>query len=359
MTAAIRPRARFRSAILVLLVAVVVGCAQPAAPAASRPAPAAQPPAPGGQAGAPAAAQAPAKPAPQPLRITIPSEIELGNAVLQLGVRNGYFAEEGLAPEFLLAVGSVGVRALVAGEVDVSIAAGSSTQAILGDAPLKITYVAVARPQWWVYGRGAVRTLKDLEGKTLGVGSIRDPSHVGTSIIMERQGADPSKVTAVGMGPPIKRLEGLMIGAIDGGVLTFPDNLRADEEGFTRIAAFPDYFQLAMVALAVREDTLTNKVPMLEALIRAANKSMERFRTNKEDAVGISLDVLQLDRARAEQLHEELGAMLAKNGIIDENTQRTSIKIFGASLEDLDTDRVPLTKVFDFSLAERVARNTP
>ncbi len=271
-------------------------------------------------------------------------------------MRNGYFAEEGLAPEFTLAVGSVGIKALVAGEFDVSLTVGSATQAILSDAPLKIVHVILARPLWYVYGREHVRTLKDLEGKTLGVGSVSDPAHLGTALIMEQQGHDPRQVTAIAMGPPPKRYEGLVIGAIDAGVLIFPDNLRAEEDGYRKLAAFADHFQLAMVGLTVRDDALASRVPLFEAVMRAANRSVERFRANRDEAVGVLVDVMELERAPAERQHAELAGMFAQGGTIALDAQRASIKMYGALLENVDGDSVPVNKVFDFTLAERVAR---
>lgn len=343
-----RGRLLYPSAAVAL--ALVLGCARPAAPA---PAGSAQAPAPGQP---PATGQAQPRPAPQAVRVTIPAQVELGNAAVQLGVKNGYFAEEGLAPEFTLATGSIGIKALVAGEFDVSFTVGSAVQAILSDAPLKVAHIILARPLWYVYGRENVRSLKDLEGKTLGVGSVSDPAHVGTSLIMERQGGDPSKVTAIGMGPPPKRYEGLLIGAVDASALIFPDNLRAEDDGYHKLANFADYFQMAMVGVTVRDDALTTKAPMLEAFMRAANKSVERFRSNREEAVGILVDVMELERPQAERNHAELANMLSKDGTMDQDAQRTSIKIYGAAIPDLNTDAVPSSKVFDFTLAERVAR---
>jgi ABC-type nitrate/sulfonate/bicarbonate transport system substrate-binding protein len=352
-------RARLLGLAMPLLVALALGCA----PRSSAPAPAAPAAAPAGSApsGAPAgqAAPAQARPAPQAVRVTIPAQVELGNAVIQLGVKNGYFAEEGLAPEFTLATGSIGIKALVAGEFDVSFTIGSATQAILSDAPMKVTHVILNRPLWYVYGREHVRSLKDLEGKTLGTGSISDPAHMVTAMIMERQGGDPSKVTAIGMGPPPERYKGLIAGAIDAASLIFPDNLRADEDGFRQLVAIPELFQLAMVGVTVRDDALTTKGPMLEAFMRAANKSIARFRANRDEAAGILVDVMELERATAERLHGELANMLTTNGLIDAEAQRSTIKVYGSALPDLNTDTVPSSKVFDFSIAERVARAAP
>ncbi len=347
MTWTMAPPRRCRWILFALLAWLIVGCAQPAAPSAAPPSP--------GSGTAAAPAQPAPSPAPQTMRITIPAVAELGHAVLQLGVKNGYFAEEGLAPDFMLATGQIGIKALVAGEYDASLAVGSATQAILNGAPLKIAHVVVGRPLWWVYGRDPVRSLKDLQGRTLGVGAISDPSNVGTNLIMEKQGLDPRTVTAIAMGPPAQRYEGLLGGAVDAAVLILPDNLRADDEGFHNLAAFADYFQLAMTGMTVREDALAAKGPLLSAYMRAANKSIERFRANKDEAVAASVDVLQLSQAQAERLHDELAAALPKDGLVDQDTQSTTIKMYGTAIEGIDPQSIPLTKVFDLSLAERVA----
>lgn len=112
-------------ALLIALLLVGVGCAPSAPspkPAAS--APAAGPAAPPSASNAPAAAaSAPAVTAPvaEPITVKVGVLQILAEAGLYIALERGYFAEAGLAPEFIaFDSGARGLPALAAGQVDVS-----------------------------------------------------------------------------------------------------------------------------------------------------------------------------------------------------------------------------------------------
>lgn len=361
------PRGRMAYVAAALVVAVAVGCApagQPSPTAApAKPAPTTAPAKAAEQKPADkAAAKTETKPAAkkeqQTVKVTVPSLAEVTYAALQMGIDKGFFAEEGLKPEVTQAPGATGVKATAAGEFDITLTVGSATQAILRDAPLKITYLYLERPLWWVYSRENVTSWKDLEGKRLGVASPNDASHVITKELMQKQGADPSSVTAVPLGAPPQRLPALKAGSVDAAILIFPQNLEAEKEGFNKLAFFGDQFKVYMTGITVSDDTLKNKPQMLEAFMRASNKTLEHFRQNKDDAVAAMVQNFKADKDAMAQSYGEIVPLFTQNGLSDQETLRESLKAYGAELEGVDPANFPLDRIFNFTLAEKVAKGS-
>ena len=68
--------------------------------------------------------------------------------------------------------GAIGIRALIAGDVDASTVGGSALPPIFRGAPLRMVFVSFDKPTHWLYAKPDIRTVKDLKDKKVAVDGL-------------------------------------------------------------------------------------------------------------------------------------------------------------------------------------------
>lgn len=127
-----------------------------------------------------------------------------------------------LKPEVLtVSDGSKILGGIVSGSADMSTMSGFGQifPAIERGAPLKVIGGAAVLPTLSLYtGKADVKTLKDLEGRTVGSGSVGALLHQLSVQLLKKNGVDVSKVRFVNVGSSADVLRAVSAGVVDGGV---------------------------------------------------------------------------------------------------------------------------------------------
>jgi ABC-type nitrate/sulfonate/bicarbonate transport system substrate-binding protein len=157
-----------------------------------------------------------------PERVNIVLTSATTNLVLTaLMEQTGYLAKLGIEPNFLtVADGNKVVAALVSGAADIcpeagfaqvlaAIARGAPLKMIGGSAPKNFNAVFTANPK--------VRTLKDLEGKTVGVGALGTQLHQIMIALFRKYGVDAKKVTFANVGASVNVFKAVQAHVVDAG----------------------------------------------------------------------------------------------------------------------------------------------
>jgi NitT/TauT family transport system substrate-binding protein len=140
---------------------------------------------------------------------------------------DGYFKNQGLDVQLVYTRGgNAAMQALVGGAVDyaataldvalqayVNVHADIRRFAVTGRLPL---FAVVTAPK----AASQIQSIKDLEGKTVGVSALGNADHSLTIYLLKQAGADPAKVQFATMG--VNLFEALRQGQIDAGVVQEP-----------------------------------------------------------------------------------------------------------------------------------------
>ena len=133
----------------------------------------------------------------------------------------GYFAEFGLAPNIInVADGNKVVAALISGSMDVCPTSGfTQVLAAIGrGAPLKIIAGGAIKNFYAIFsGNPAVRTLKDLEGRSVGVGALGSQLHQIMIALFRKYGVDAAKVTFANVGASTDVFRAVRARVVDAG----------------------------------------------------------------------------------------------------------------------------------------------
>jgi ABC-type nitrate/sulfonate/bicarbonate transport system substrate-binding protein len=131
------------------------------------------------------------------------------------------------------------MAAIITGQSDIAILTGFSQifPAIENGAQIKLLGGAVLPSNFVMYtANPAIKTVKDLEGKTIGTGAVGALVYVAAAALLRRFGVDPAKVTFVNIGSSSDVFRAVAAKKIDAGPA---------QHEFTRMAA-----QLGVRALA-------------------------------------------------------------------------------------------------------------
>ncbi len=341
--------------------------AQPAQPTTAPAAPTAAPKAPAPTAAPKAAAtQAPAKQAFTPVTLKgITIEDYPDNVWWVLGQEKGFFQDYGINISFQGVQGGTQViAALVGGEVDIAdqspstmltIAAKDQTVKGVGGSRPGLAYVIVAQKN--------VNSLKDLEGKSMGIsarGALMDQI---TRHLLTKAGADPEKVTYANIGSQNAIYKAVAAGKVDGGISDIGSASFAARDGLKIIVdvrrEMPGFMRGAFWAttktIAEKGDALARLMAAFAKTYRFATTpeakdlfmkiSQEKFAASPELAQTIwdyfttNLDVLARNLEMpepgiqlAQQLNVDVGnmpAVLPYNRVIDLSLQTRALELAG------------------------------
>jgi len=133
-----------------------------------------------------------------------------------------YLESFGLAPEIMgVADGSRILGGIVSGSIDVSMMSGFGQvlPAIERGADLKILAGGSLRPTTAMYtGKPNVQSLKDLEGKVVGTGSIGALVYQLTVLLLRKYNVDIAKVRFVNIGSSADIIKAVSAGTVDAGL---------------------------------------------------------------------------------------------------------------------------------------------
>ena len=181
----------------------------------------------------PTPASASVRTAPVTLRLALPT-MSADFLWTYVAKDAGIFADNGIDADVQYIASTQSVTALVAGQVDVSLGAGSDVlSAAAGGADLVV--VAVPSPNYPFIFEAApgINGPNELKGKKVGVSSIGSSSDIATRVALRKLGLDPEKdVNIVAVGSAQERTAAALAGAIQGAVSLVPDNLVLEDKGW-------------------------------------------------------------------------------------------------------------------------------
>lgn len=286
------------------------------------------------------------------VRIAHPS---LSASVMCLLIANkeGYFREEGLNVEFLSIRGEIAIRTTLAGEIDMFTNAGSAIAAVARNVPLKILAVFQDKPGWDLIALPNIKSIAQLRGQTVAIMSPEGSLAVVTREILKKHGIDPAKeAQLVVMGGDDVRFPALKAKAIQATLFNTAASLRAQKDGFVKLAAAGEYVNTIQGGLATSDDKIKQQPAKIAKIMRAALKGAAFYLAKRDAAIKYSMDILKLkDRDMAAAIYDEESKLMVRNGISDAKILQPMIDEMKAATK-AQRD-MKLADVFDFSFARK------
>jgi ABC-type nitrate/sulfonate/bicarbonate transport system substrate-binding protein len=272
---------------------------------------------------------------------------------LIIAQKEGYLKEEGLDVQLLSIRGEIAIRTNLAGEVDFFTNAGSALAAAVRAVPVKIVTVFQDKPGWDLIALPEIKSIAQLRGKNIAIMSPEGSLAVVAREILKKNGIDPAKdVNLVVMGGDDVRFPALQAKSIQATLFNTGMSLRAQKQGFTKLAVASDYANLIEGGLATSNEKIKQNPDRIFRFIRAGLKGVNFFVTKREPAIKYMMDALKVtDRELVSYIYDIQSKLILLEGFTDDAVLQSMIDSMKKTTKV--QREIKVTDVFDLSLVKK------
>jgi NitT/TauT family transport system substrate-binding protein len=247
--------------------------------------------------------------------VSYPSKSITNFPILETARQRGFFQKEGLNVSAVYMRGGIDIKALLTGDADFGTGSTTAVTAFVAGAPLRAVMSLNAYVDQGLYAQPKYRSLTQLKGQS--IGSLNPGGLVDTLLrrILIQSGVQPDKdVVILNMGGTPERYAALKSGSIAASMLSAPHSLRAEKEGFTKLAATRDYVNVSGTGLIVHADQIKRRPAMMKRFMRASLHAMNFIRENRADTTQMIVREFGMDQEVAGLAYKVLLELLSPDG---------------------------------------------
>lgn len=218
-----------------------------------------------------------------------------------VGMAKGYFAAVGVEIDPIYVPSAPGiVQQVSAGSLDMVSGTGLTDPlyAIDKGAPIAIARIITKASPYAMVAKPGIATIKDLKGKTIVIGGLKDITRVYFDRMMSGNGLKEGDYDITIIGATPGRFAALKSGAADASLLIPPILFQAEDAGFRNIGFAYDYAKdLPFGGMVVNRNWAADHLAVLQRLMPAYAKSLAFFEdpANREESIDILRKVSKLD----------------------------------------------------------------
>jgi ABC-type nitrate/sulfonate/bicarbonate transport system substrate-binding protein len=213
------------------------------------------------------------------------------NATVWIVQEKGLLKKQGINAEFISVNASpMALQAMLVGELDVIVTSVTTlvNSRLTGADVVMIASIVPTFPAHIVTPKN-ITEIKQLKGKTGGVGRAGTTTEIGMRLGLTRLGIDPNNdVKLVPVGATADALAALSKGIVQFSILVEPFVREAEKLGFKSLVDIgalniPFHWNAALT----REATIRSKGPLMTKFVRALTEAIHIFKTDKESTLKI------------------------------------------------------------------------
>lgn len=262
-------------------------------------------------------AQAQAPNPTEKIVVSYPSKSITSFPILETAQRRGFFQKESLNVSAVYMRGGIDIKALLTGDADFGTGGTTAVTAFVAGAPLRVVMSLNSHVDQGLYSQPKYRNLAQLKGQS--IGSLNPGGLVDTLLrkILVQGGLSPERdVIILNMGGTPERYAALKAGTLAASMLSAPHSLRAEKEGFTKIAVTRDYVDVPGTALVAHADKIKKQPSVVKRFMRASLRAMAYIRENRTDTTQMIVREFGMDQEIAALAYKQLLDLLSADGKI-------------------------------------------
>jgi NitT/TauT family transport system substrate-binding protein len=263
---------------------------------------------------------------------------------LDVGVRKGYFAMNGLEIESIAFAGDARMQqAMASDSLDIALGSGPSMAFIVKGSPIK-GVAAMAGPPLLlaiVVRPDGPKTPADLKGKKISVSTAGSLTYFLVSETARRQGWGPKGIDIAPMGAMPGQIAAMKRGDIDGIITDIGNAFELEKRGEGRILVrFTDIKDFHIHVIYAANKLIAERPEAVRAFLRGWFESIAFMRKNKAETVAIANEVTGKDAEINTRVYDELMPMFSDDGKFDAAALATLAKSY-VELQLLPTEPDP------------------
>ena len=279
----------------------------------------------------------------------------VSSVLFPLALKKGFLKDEGIEAEVIQMTGNVPIAALASGELDYHTVLGTSVRGAIQGLPLRAVAFYSQGSQMVLVARGDLKSVKDLKGKTVAIGSPGGAPDTNGRRIVKHFGLEPDKdVKFAPGGGADGNIVRVQQGLVDATVVAIPLDLRARKLGLSVLARGYEIFPYAVGGLATTTRKIKEKPEEIKRVIKAGIKVGRYVRADRDGTIQFLLEWQRSDREVATAAYEFLLKVNNEDGSMPEKGFRFLIEDIKESVKV--TRDVSFNEVSDLSLLKEVQK---
>lgn len=226
----------------------------------------------------------------------------------------GIFQKHGLTVELIQMAGPIQVAALAAGEIDFGAAVSPALFAAVRGLPLRAVMITVKTPLFYIVSEPGIKRIQDLVGKKVAVDSIGALQYIAAKAMFKRKGVNPEQISYIQTGSVSNSMAALGSGAVNGALLSIPNNVIMTQKGFNQMVSTPEAgVNFPPAGLSVH----ANKLQKEPAQIKRVLEAMLEALALSADSAAVTTYIQRqwkLNARLAEETQRQVRPTLAGNG---------------------------------------------
>ncbi len=284
------------------------------------------------------------------------SNYNISNLTVGVAQTKDFFKQEGIEAEIIRMNPNVATMALVSGDIDYSTLIGSVIGANLKGAKLKMIACSQDRTPLSLVGKAAIKSVKELKGKTIGVGSYGSTPDIIARMVVKHYGVDPeTEIKMLALGSDSARLTALKEGVVDAIIVAPPVDFEGKKMGFNILSRAGDILRFPYNGLGTSVEKITERPDGVKRVIRAIVRANGFIRRNREGAIQVLVNWTKTKPEFAEAAYDSTVGVFSQDGTIPEDGLRLVIENFRKSMNI--SRQVSLSDVSDSTLLFQVQRD--
>ena len=251
---------------------------------------------------------------------------------LDVGVRKGFFAKNGLEIESIAFAGDARMQqAMASDSLDIALGSGPSMAFIIKGSPIK-GVAAMAGPPLLlaiVVRPDGPKTPADLKGKKVSVSTVGSLTYFLVSETSRRQGWGPKGIDIAPMGAMTGQIAAMKRGDIDGIITDIGNAFELEKRGEGRILVrFTDIKDFHIHVIYAANKLIAERPQAVRAFLKGWFESIAFMRKNKAETVAIANEVTAKDGEINARVYDELMPMFSDDGKFDAAALATLAKSY-------------------------------
>jgi ABC-type nitrate/sulfonate/bicarbonate transport system substrate-binding protein len=269
-----------------------------------------------------------------------------------LARKAGIDRQEGIWADVIQMQTPVAIAALIAGDVDYTLAFESSVNAVLKGAPIigieiyqiRLPQVIVARPD--------IRSFADLKGKNAAVPDMSSSGLNGFRQILRSHGLNDKDYNMVVVGSEPNRLTSLVTDRLQFTWFSPPFHMKALKAGMKALSGTKDFVK-SPNGIATSLKKIKEHKEQVKKILRMFFQTNRWMRSHPDETIDFLMSQYKLDRETAASSYDLYVPTLSDNGQIEDEYIQEIIDRWRQQTGSSAT--VPLDRVRDFSIVKEIA----
>jgi NitT/TauT family transport system substrate-binding protein len=251
---------------------------------------------------------------------------------LDVGMRKGFFARNGLEIESIAFTGDARMQqAMAADSLDIALGSGPAMAFIVKGAPIKAVAAMAGPPLLLaiVVRPDGPKTPADLKGRKISVSTAGSLTFWLVSETSRRQGWGPKGIDIAPMGAMPGQIAAMKRGDIDGAIMDIGNAFELEKRGEGRILVrFTDIKDFHIHVIFATDKLIAGRPELVRGFLKGWFETIAFMRKNKAETLAIAEDVTSKDAEITSRVYDELMPMFSDNGKFNPAAMATLAKSY-------------------------------